>query len=510
MHVRTALGAALGCTLTLLAPAASAFCGFYVSGADAAIYNHATQVVLMRDGLRTVLSMENNYEGPADKFAMVVPVPIVLQKENVKILSQEMFDHIDKLDAPRLVEYWERDPCAKDDYGYEFSDDPLTAGGFGPNDATIRVRPGPVQVQVLNRFVEGEYQIVILGAEDSGALETWLRQNGYRIPKGAEAALRPYVQAGMKFFVAKVDPSKIKMKNGMATLSPLRFYYDTDTFSLPIRLGLLSSSGVQDLIMHILARGHRYEVANYVNIFIPTNLDVKDAAKTQFGAFYVALYDHALQGRPQAVMTEYSWDAGGCDPCPTPPLEIDDLGAFGADVLPKSDADYQPSFVLTRLHARYDKASLGADLIFKEGPAIRGGREVADGNGKLEEGAQPDSMNNFQARYTLRHPWGGPIQCKEPLRGRWGLSGTEPAPAEAAQDLAFAPRGSVDLASFLGQGSPDMGTGRRRFPLPAPLPPQSHDGGCAGCRVGSGEAGSFAALAAALLGALAFVRRRRR
>lgn len=32
-----------------------------------------------------------------------------------------------------------------DGYGYEFADDPLTAGGFGPNDATIRVRPGPVR-----------------------------------------------------------------------------------------------------------------------------------------------------------------------------------------------------------------------------------------------------------------------------------------------------------------------------------------------------------------------------
>jgi hypothetical protein len=30
-------------------------------------------------------------------------------------------------------------------YGYEFGDDPLSAGGFGPNDATIRVRPGPVR-----------------------------------------------------------------------------------------------------------------------------------------------------------------------------------------------------------------------------------------------------------------------------------------------------------------------------------------------------------------------------
>jgi hypothetical protein len=36
-----------------------------------------------------------------------------------------------------------------DGYGYEFSDDPLNAGGFGPNDATIRVRPGPVRTTLI-------------------------------------------------------------------------------------------------------------------------------------------------------------------------------------------------------------------------------------------------------------------------------------------------------------------------------------------------------------------------
>jgi len=34
-------------------------------------------------------------------------------------------------------------------YGYEFSDDPLSAGGFGPNDATIRVRSGPVRTTLI-------------------------------------------------------------------------------------------------------------------------------------------------------------------------------------------------------------------------------------------------------------------------------------------------------------------------------------------------------------------------
>src|SRR6185312_4591019 len=99
-------------------------------------------------------------------------------------------------------------------------------GGFGPNDATMRVRPGPASVRVLNRFSAGEYEIVILGAEDSLGLEVWLRQNGYAIPAGAEPVLRPYVQAGMKFFVARVDPARVRFEDGRARLSPLRFHYD--------------------------------------------------------------------------------------------------------------------------------------------------------------------------------------------------------------------------------------------------------------------------------------------
>jgi hypothetical protein len=34
-------------------------------------------------------------------------------------------------------------------YGYEFEDDPLNAGGFGPNDATIRVRPKAARTTLI-------------------------------------------------------------------------------------------------------------------------------------------------------------------------------------------------------------------------------------------------------------------------------------------------------------------------------------------------------------------------
>jgi hypothetical protein len=63
------------------------------------MFNDATQVVLMRMGTRTVLSMQNNYKGPPESFAMVVPVPVVLQEKDVKTLNREVFEHVDKMGA---------------------------------------------------------------------------------------------------------------------------------------------------------------------------------------------------------------------------------------------------------------------------------------------------------------------------------------------------------------------------------------------------------------------------
>src|ERR1043165_7899994 len=90
---------------------ASAFCGFYGAGSDQQLLADATQVVLMRKGTRTVLSMQNNYKGPPDAFAMVIPVPVVLHEQDVKTLPAEVFGNVERMGAPRLVEDWAQDPC---------------------------------------------------------------------------------------------------------------------------------------------------------------------------------------------------------------------------------------------------------------------------------------------------------------------------------------------------------------------------------------------------------------
>jgi hypothetical protein len=505
-----------GAALSKATPA-EAFCGFYVSGADTKLFNNATQVVLMREGTRTVLSMQNNYQGPPSDFAMVVPVPVILQKENVKTLPYELFAKIDQLDAPRLVEYWEQDPCA---VSPSFRERKAGRGPMPPPAPMPANAKAGLGVTVEAQFTVGEYEIVILSAKDAAGLDTWLKLEKYKIPDGSEPLFRPYVQAGSKFFVARVDAKKVKFEDkdgkSMATLSPLRFHYDSPEFSLPVRLGLANSNGTQDLIVHVLARGQRYEVANYPNATIPTNFDVAESAREKFGTFYASLFDRTMEKNPKAVVTEYSWDAATCDPCPGPALTYADLATLGADAIgpanttapsppsPPPPAPGPPGkptmrgprmgfvptgFVITRLHARYSKESLGEDLVFRTASPIVGGREIRTSKApdtkdeksepQLEHGAISSSYNNFQGRYAIRHPWGGPIACKEPKRGVWGgppggiaptagagSSGSDP---KAARDLAFVPRDG-NLASFVRSTIPELGVKGEGLPVSAVSP----------------------------------------
>jgi hypothetical protein len=214
-----------------------------------------------------------------------------------------------------------------------------------------------------------------------------------------------------------------------------------------------------------------------------------------FARFYAALFDATLERNPKAVVTEYAWSANSCDPCPNDPLSGQELMTLGADAIPGVNPDeirWGTGFVLTRLHARYGKDSLGEDLVFKAAPPIVGGREFVQGEGgKLEEGARPDANNNFQGRYAIRHEWKGPISCDKPIRGRWGgpwpeVKNAPPGPAPA-KDLAFAPRGGVQLASIVRQDVPELGlkmaTGAAVSPRQAGAT-DSPKGKACGCRVG--------------------------
>jgi len=420
---------------------AHAFCGFYVAGSNDDLYADATQVALMRGGTTTVLSMENNYRGPLADFAMVVPVPEVLMQDQVKTLEPALFRRLDKLTAPRLVQYWEKDPC-EDNVVYVEENE---RGGFcdsASNNATTNAMVSNNfasannavnnQVVVEAQFAVGEYEIVILSSEEATSLESWLTTNNYNIPAGATEIFEQYIQQGMYFFVAKIDPAKVTFEDGQAILSPLRFHYTSETFSLPIRLGMINSAGSQDLIVYTIGGNQRYELGNYPNALIPTNINVKAQVKEDFPAYYEKLFSRTLAENPSAVITEYAWSASGCDPCPVPPMDGQDLATLGADVLVETGQGHLSSgFAITRLHARYGKQDISEDLVFAAGTPIRGG---AGGAGREQQGIELGGFNSFQGRYIIHNRFEGATDCKYAVRGRW----TAPPP-EAESRVGVAP-----------------------------------------------------------------------
>jgi hypothetical protein len=314
------LAIAIAC---LAASRAHAFCGFYVKPDDDRITSRASRVVLLRDGTTTVLSMQSTYEGPPEDFALIVPVSSPISERDVRTLDREVFDRIDQLTSPRLVEYWQERPiCAERGSFY--------GRGIGSGYGTTGYGLGSVHIEA--QFAVGEYDVVVLGAEDSSALESWLRREGYRVPDGAADALRPYVAQGYRFFAARVDARRVRFERGRALLSPLRIRMTSGELVLPVRLGMLSSPGTQDLVVYVISRDGRFEVRNRPNVMVPTNIEVRGAVRGRFASFYDSLLDRVWSDNDGAVITEYAWDASSCDPCPGPTLSAEDLTSLGGDV----------------------------------------------------------------------------------------------------------------------------------------------------------------------------------
>ncbi len=376
--------------LTVAAGTALAFCGFYVAKADTKLFNQASQVVLVRDADRTVLTMANDFKGDPQEFAIVIPVPTFLQKEQIHIAERSLLDHLDAYSAPRLVEYYDGNPCVE--YRMKAQAAPMTEAVAG-RSAQGAARDRSLGVTIEARYTVGEYDILILSAKESSGLETWLIENGYRIPAGASRVLGSYLKQGMRFFVAKVN-LKEQSKLGFTYLRPIQVAYESPKFMLPIRLGMVNANGPQELFVYALTRKGRVETTNYRTVRLPSDAEVPLFVKDEFGSFYKALFSRQVKRQDmRTVFLEYAWDMAWCDPCSADPLSTDELRQLGVFWLERGgdNPSGAQNVFLSRLHLRYDSEHFPEDLVFQE---------TAD-------------RQNFQGRFILRHPWTGNDRCEE-------------------------------------------------------------------------------------------------
>ncbi len=383
---------AIGCTLVLAivgwSSAAFGFCGFYVAKADTKLFNKASEVAIVRHENKTVITMANDFQGDVKEFAMVIPVPTVLQREQIHIGDKALLEHLDAYSAARLVEYFDPNPCRRLELDGRFLDGLSRKSMAVPEAARSRALGVTVEAQ----YTVGEYDIFILSAKQSTGLETWLRENGYRIPRGASPILGSYLKQGMRFFVAKVN-LKEHAKLGYAALRPIQVAFESPKFMLPIRLGTVNSNGPQELFIYLMTRNGRVETTNYRTIKLPAAKELPVYVKDKFPEFYRDMFSRQVKRENlRGVFLEYAWDMNWCDPCAADPLSVEELrnlGVFWLAESGRSSKGMARDVFLTRLHVRYDAEHFPQDLFFQE----------------------TSDRSNFQARYILRHAWTGSDDC---------------------------------------------------------------------------------------------------
>ena len=267
------LGAGLLAAMTM-SPDLRAFCGFYVAKADAQLFNRASQVVLVRHDDKTVITMANDFQGDPTEFAVVIPVPTFIEEGQIHVTNKAHIDHLDAFTAPRLVEYFDGDPCRP-----VFEEFARALPSASPaEDGVRRSRANALGVTIEAEYTVGEYDIVILSARESNGLETWLKDNGYRTPPGASRVLASYIRQKVRFFVAKVNLEE-QSRLGYTYLRPLQVAYASPKFMLPIRLGTVNANGPQDLLLYTLTRNGRVETTNYRTVRLPTGMELPSTSK---------------------------------------------------------------------------------------------------------------------------------------------------------------------------------------------------------------------------------------
>ncbi|MFT7614637.1 MAG: hypothetical protein ACI9J3_003620 [Parvicellaceae bacterium] len=356
------------------------------------LINHNSEVILVRSGNSTTVTMSNDFTGNVKNFAMVVPVPTILKETDIRTVSNKLFTVLDAYSSPRIQEMADFNPCeSANDMGRSYRKAyAMNSGGSSKTFNSVQKVADPYKVTVEATYQIDEYDIVILSAKESKGLKLWLKDNDYQFPEKADEILEPYIKNGMNFFVVKIDAARLKERGNK--INPLQIQFESDKFMLPIRLGMGNADKFQDMIVYAITDEGRVECANYRTVKVPTNRNVPTFVKQDFEKFYKDLFqrEYDYQGR-NAIFLEHAWNISTfsgvrCNPCVAALPTEANLKNMGVNWDHRTKGAH-----FTRLHVRYSEDKFPQDLLFQVTP----------------------NKATFQAKYIVTKPAKGKFSCAE-------------------------------------------------------------------------------------------------
>ena len=189
------------------------------------IFQPSQKAIILYENNREDLILAVKYEGNADEFAWVIPVP---NYPDIDVSDPELFWELSDL---TLVHLRVRG-----------------GGGFGCIAHFAAVPP----VEVLERTVVGPYDVAILSAQDPTALVDWLNSNGYSFPEEGEKILDDYITKEWYFVATRINTGEEATGLAAGTIEPLKLSFESDEIIYPLGITSLSSKA-SEVLLYVFA-----------------------------------------------------------------------------------------------------------------------------------------------------------------------------------------------------------------------------------------------------------------
>jgi MYXO-CTERM domain-containing protein len=269
----------------------AAACGGFGCDLTVPVLQNAEQVVFSIDGQEIEMHVQISYEGEANEFAWIVPVPA---DPELFVTTAALFSQLQLGTAP-IFTLTNVDEGRCDDGGGSLFGNSDMAFASGPEAGTFTSTSGGVNVIATENV--GPYETVTLQATSVDALMTWLDDNNYAIPDGSEASITPYIAPEGAYFVA------LRLQKGKDTgdLQPLGLRYPASKAIIPVQLTAVSA--VPDMRMQVYLFGAARAVPeSYLHV------QINEAAVDwwNFGQNYFdVITEAANQASGHAFATDY-------------------------------------------------------------------------------------------------------------------------------------------------------------------------------------------------------------
>ena len=372
-------------------------------GDEGVAKNPATAVFLLRDGTRTILTVEPTYDGPVTDVSMIVPIPHAIERSDIRTISGHHFRRVDAMTAPHAHHVWP--DCAQLGAGRLARQRRASAGGFSGAVG----EPSELGVEVIEEWDVDEYDVSLLSASQSSGLLTFLRERGLELPDRADEVLRSYIETDHRFALVEVDLSEAHEVGGRLVLSPIQLQYESEELRVPVRLGTLNSPGEQELLLYVLSREGRFEIANRENIVAPTGTRLRGDYEGGFAPFYEGLMERIFDAHEGAAVTEFAQPLlyGRASVRAVWYLGMD---RYRTDPNPYAAIGWRDAqrWTLTRIRHRYG-TELDDDLVLRVAEPLREDSAVA----RLWRAQRNHDANAFDVRFRVQHRTEDPNQCPE-------------------------------------------------------------------------------------------------